>query len=86
MRGAENRRQHKRSFMRRGSKKLGEEERDIYALRLIDRQVRTKRDGEGEGKRKVGADFVDLPNRKESTLMTNRGRDTLNCFFFIRMI
>ena len=53
MRGAENRRQHKRSFKRRGSQKLREEERDIYALRLIDRQVRTKRDREGEGKRKV---------------------------------
>ena len=34
---------------------------------------------EGEGKRKVGADFVDLSNRKESSLMTNRGRDIVNC-------
>ena len=79
MRGAENRRQDKRSFKRRGSQKLREEERDIYALILIDRQVRTKIDGEGEGKRKVGADFVDLSNRKESSLMTNRGRDIVNC-------
>ena len=86
MRGAENRRQQKRSFKRRGSKKLREEERDIYALRLIDRQVRTKRDRDREGKRKVGADFVDLSNRKESSLMTNRGRDIVNCFFFIRMV
>ena len=47
MRGSENRRQQKRSFKRRGSQRLREVERDIYALRLIDRQVKTKRDGEG---------------------------------------